>query len=104
MTNKDSKLNVRFDEPTYLKLRRKQWSPWKIRISLLACLLLFCSTMALAQRVDPETGRVRILYIGDGWGPSPVPLLTSDPAFTVVSVPTSTLHADVAGTDSAITP
>jgi hypothetical protein len=37
---------------------------------------------------------VRILYIGDGWGPSPVPLLQSDPAFTVVSVPTSTMHAD----------
>lgn len=43
-------------------------------------------------RVDPATGRIRILYIGDGWGPSPVPNLQSDPAFTVVSVPTSELH------------
>jgi uncharacterized membrane protein len=48
-----------------------------------------------AQAVDPETGRVRILYIGDGWGPSPVPFLRSDPGFDLVSVPTSTLHADV---------
>jgi uncharacterized membrane protein len=65
-------------------------SKWVV---IVAC-LLFISSTCLAQRSDPETGRVRILYIGDGWGPSPVPLLQSDPAFTVISVPTSTLHAD----------
>jgi len=47
---------------------------------------------ASQARVDPVTGRIRILYIGDGWGPSPVPNFQSDPAFTVVSVPTSELH------------
>ncbi len=72
---------------------REAWSPWRC-IAILACSLLVCGALALAQRADQETGRVRILYIGDGWGPSPVPLLTSDPAFTVVSVPTSILHAD----------
>jgi hypothetical protein len=65
-----------------------------MRLVVLACCLLFQSAPALSQRDDPETGRVRILYIGDGWGPSPVPLLVSDPAFTVVSIPTSTGHAD----------
>ena len=60
----------------------------------LGFVLLACTHTSTSQRSDPQTGRVRILYIGDGWGPSPVPLLTSDPAFTVVSVPTSTMHAD----------
>ena len=67
-------------------------------IPLLACLLLSFITPTLAQRADPETGRVRILYIGDGWGPSPVPIITADPAFTLISVPTSTLHGDFGGT------
>ncbi len=55
------------------------------------CMLL-TPCLASGQRADPETGQVRILYIGDGWGPSPVPLYRSDPAFTIVSVPTSELH------------
>jgi hypothetical protein len=67
-------------------------------VALGAFLVLSFCNMVLAQRADPETGRVRILYIGDGWGPSPVPVLSSDPAFSVVSVPTSTLHGDFGGT------
>ncbi len=64
------------------------------------CLLALCGSLlgslALCQRSDPSTGKIRILYIGDGWGPSPVPLLLSDPAFKLIAVPTSTLHGDVA--------
>ncbi len=52
----------------------------------------------LGGRRDSETGRVRILYIGDGWGPSPVPKFQVDPAFTVMSVPTSELHTGSAHT------
>jgi hypothetical protein len=63
---------------------------------LVAVVLSSLCAPGLAGRADPATGRVRILYVGDGWGPSPVPSLLSDPAFTLVSVPTSTLHADVA--------
>ncbi len=58
--------------------------------SVLVAVLL--SVAPVCSRTDPESGRIRILYIGDGWGPSPVPLLEVDPAFSVVSVPTSELH------------
>jgi uncharacterized membrane protein len=62
----------------------------------LSCILLLAlviaSSGAAQARSDPESGRIRILYIGDGWGPSPVPKYQVDPAFTVVSVPTSELH------------
>jgi uncharacterized membrane protein len=60
-------------------------------VRMLIFLLLF-SFQACCGRLDPDTGRTRILYIGDGWGPSPVPKFISDPAFTIVSVPTSELH------------
>lgn len=64
--------------------------PGLLVIGLLTYLVL--PTGVGGARVDPSTGRVRILYIGDGWGISPVPCYQSDPAFTVVSVPTSELH------------
>jgi len=49
-------------------------------------------TLVEAGRSDPESSRVRILYIGDGWGPSPVAKFQIDPAFRVLSVPTSEFH------------
>ena len=64
-------------------------------IALIGALFVACSPASQA-RVDPATGRIRMLYIGDGWGPSPVPKFQSDPAFTVMSVPTSEFHgADI---------
>ncbi len=61
-------------------------------IVLVGLSLPFTANPVRGQRTDPDTGRVRILYIGDGWGPSPVPYFVSDPAFMVVSVPTSEFH------------
>jgi uncharacterized membrane protein len=63
-------------------------------------LILSASIMALlpqcaaqaGPRVGP-TGRVRILYMGDGWGPSPVANFKTDPSFQIVSVPASDAHA-----------
>jgi uncharacterized membrane protein len=52
-----------------------------------------------AGRRDPATSRVRMLYIGDGWGPSPVAKFQVDPAFTVLSVPTSEFHSGVISYD-----
>ena len=71
--------SVRADPPVFLA-------------ACLAVLLAFSLQVGLCGRLDPESGRVRILYIGDGWGPSPVSKFMSDPAFTVISVPTSELH------------
>jgi len=66
------------------------------RLDLLAGILFLVILVAMAGpcqgKSDPATWRIRILYIGDGWGPSPVPYYHSDPAFTVTSVPTSEFH------------
>jgi len=65
-----------------------------LAVSALAvlCLMVMIMPAVMGGRRDSSSGRVRILYIGDGWGPSPVPKFQSDPAFTVISVATSELH------------
>ncbi len=65
-----------------------------VRALALPVLLMFLLSLSSIQagRRDPETFRVRILYIGDGWGPSPVPKFQVDPAFTCLSIPASQFH------------
>lgn len=77
------------------KVSPPSWFTWIPKvIGLIACCLVVSHLTfpATSTRTDPETGKVRVLYIGDGWGQSPVPRYQSDPAFTVMSVPTSELH------------
>ncbi len=70
----------------------------RLKTGLLA-LILSASIMGLLSqcgaqvgpRVSPS-GRIRILYMGDGWGPSPVAEFRMDPGFQVVSVPASEAH------------
>ena len=65
-----------------------------LRSMLIGCLLL--GTLGLSQamepRVDPATGRIRVLHIGDGlWGSKPGLLLASDPKIDVTLVPVITV-------------
>jgi uncharacterized membrane protein len=71
---------------------RKSYVGHLAAASSVAILLLLAGPFPAGARVDPASGRVRVLYMGDGWGPSPVPYFQTDPAFTIVSVPTSELH------------
>ena len=58
-----------------------------------AAVLLLLSPCAAQStpRVGPS-GHIRILYMGDGWGPSPVAHFQVDPGFRIVSVPASQKH------------
>jgi len=47
---------------------------------------------AMEERVDPETGRIRLLYIGSPfWGTKPGLILLSDPKFQATLIPAITV-------------
>jgi len=64
-------------------------------IYILACLLLLVHVprAQAGPALDPATGRIRILYLGDAWGSlSPVQYLNLDPMLVVTPVPASQGH------------
>ncbi len=64
--------------------------------SKLLSLLLVCALLPVATpravRKDPETGRIRILYLGDTWGTTPFHKIRVDPSFVPSPVPASYSH------------
>jgi len=54
-------------------------------LPFLLCLLLL-STLPTQARRDPETGRIRVLYLGDALGASPVPYMIDEPFLSVTPV------------------
>jgi len=70
--------------------RRDGWVAAVLLATILALPLAKCGGSA-GPRVGP-LGRITVLYIGDGWGPSPVAHFLTDPSFRVVSVPASEKH------------
>jgi len=61
-------------------------------ISVVACLLL-ANALAREPAVDPSTGRIRIIYLGDAWGASSAySYMIRDPMFRVTPVPASAGH------------
>ncbi len=43
-------------------------------------------------RRDPVTNRIRILYIGDAWGPTPYTYMMEEPSFTGTPIPATYAH------------
>ncbi len=56
-----------------------------VLILLMALLLIDC-TVARDPRRDPISGRIRILYYGDAFAPSPYPTFVADPMTSVVAL------------------
>jgi len=56
--------------------------------------LLFSAVGVLGReaRKDAETGRVRVLYIGDAWGPTPFFDISSEPSFAATPIPATYAH------------
>ncbi len=62
----------------------------------LACALILTTTGAWARemRCDPQTGKIRVLYLGDGITVrSPFPYLRMEPSFMAIPVTACTSHA-----------
>ncbi len=61
-------------------------------IMLLVLLVLQSAAFGMHARLDPETGRIRVLHMGDGlWGSKPGLLLSSDPKIDLTMVPIITV-------------
>jgi len=57
---------------------------------VLAVVLGTCSCRE--ARRDPQTGRVRVLYIGDAWGPSPFFHMQAEPLLSATPIPATYEH------------
>jgi uncharacterized membrane protein len=64
---------------------------------VLILLLLLASVGARQPKKDPGTGRIRILYIGDAWGPSPYFHMEAEPSFLGTPIPATYAHAGTYG-------
>jgi uncharacterized membrane protein len=59
-----------------------------------AILLATCTCAAREQRSDPTTGRIRVLYMGDGLGiRSPLSYIMMEPSFVTTPVEACTFHS-----------
>jgi hypothetical protein len=54
--------------------------------------MLFAMILVVSGRRDPGTGRVRILYLGDAWGPTPYIHLEAEPSFMGTPIPATFAH------------
>ena len=63
-------------------------------MALVACLVLcLAHVQASEPAVDPGSGRIRMLYLGDAWGSlSPVQYMGRDPMLVITPVPASQGH------------
>ncbi len=63
------------------------------KLILLLTLALFLSACSCREaRRDPQTGRIRVLYIGDAWGPTPYFHLETEPIFSTTPIPATYAH------------
>ncbi len=69
----------------------------KRAILVLTVSLLATATMAREPRKDQLTGRIRVLYIGDAWGPTPFFHIEAEPSFAATPVPATYAHIGTYG-------
>lgn len=60
-------------------------------------LLLLATAGARDPKKDAETGRIRILYIGDAWGPTPYFHMEAEPSFLGTPIPATYAHIGTYG-------
>jgi hypothetical protein len=63
----------------------------------LALGLLLSTALAREEMRDPSTGRIRILYIGDAWGPTPYFHMMAEPSFVGTPIPATYAHIGTYG-------
>jgi len=61
-------------------------------VLIVVLFLLVAVAQGRSPRKDPQTGRVRVLYIGDAWGPTPFFYIKADPAFVATPIPATYAH------------
>lgn len=61
-------------------------------ILVLAISPLATAAIARDPRKDEATGRVRVLYIGDAWGPTPFFHISAEPSFVATPIPATYIH------------
>ncbi len=59
---------------------------------LVIIFILISSGTGREPRRDPETGRIRVLYIGDAWGPTPFFHIEAEPSFIGTPIPATYAH------------
>ncbi len=66
---------------------------------LLALLLILLTSCVAGrdERRDPQTGRIRVLYIGDAWGPTPFFHISAEPSFIASPIPATYQHIGTYG-------
>ena len=52
-------------------------------VMLVTCLVLLLSLAPIGSRKDPDTGRIRVLYIGDHGAKSPSPMMDAEPLISL---------------------
>lgn len=66
-------------------------------VGVIVLILLVAGAAGREPRKDPETGRVRVLYIGDAWGPSPYFHISAEPSFIGTPIPATYAHLGTYG-------
>jgi uncharacterized membrane protein len=66
-------------------------------VLLLSLVLLLATVTAREPRRDPASGRIRVLYIGDAWGPTPYFHMTAEPSFIGTPIPATYQHMGTYG-------
>ncbi len=62
-----------------------------------ALALLLAPALAREEMKDPSTGMIRILYIGDAWGPTPYFHMMAEPCFVGTPIPATYAHIGTYG-------
>ena len=66
-------------------------------VGIIVLILLLAGANGREPRKDPETGRIRVLYIGDAWGPSPYFHISAEPSFIGTPIPATYKHLGTYG-------
>ena len=66
-------------------------------VILILAIVLVATAGARDPKQDAETGRIRILYIGDAWGPSPYFHMEAEPSFLGTPIPATYAHIGTYG-------
>ena len=69
----------------------------KRAVLVLSISFLAATAIARDPRKDPLTGRIRVLYIGDAWGPTPFFNIEAEPSFVATPVPATYAHIGTYG-------